>query len=85
MRGGYTGKILNIDLTNYNYSILQIKDYENWVLATAKIISKLKIKDAAPYLEKIYNKYIFHRQVAKQFLKSSNIFKNESDIYYYQW
>ena len=45
-----------VDQSNYNYGFLEIKDYENWVLATADIVKKLKIKDAAPYMEKIYNK-----------------------------
>lgn len=45
-----------VDQSNYNYNILQTKDYENWVLTTAKIVTKLKIAEAAPFLEKIYNK-----------------------------
>lgn len=45
-----------VDQANYNYNSTNIKDYENWVLATLKIISKLKIKEANQYLEKIYDK-----------------------------
>ncbi len=45
-----------IDQSNYSYGILELKDYEDWVIETARIAGKLKIGNASTYLEKIYGK-----------------------------
>ncbi len=45
-----------VDQSNYNFSILEAKDYENWCLESAKMAAQLKIEKSALYLERIYNK-----------------------------
>ncbi len=45
-----------IDQSNYSFSILEIKDYEDWVIESARIAGKLKMGKTSSYLEKIYGK-----------------------------